>query len=360
MQDGYKPLKLYIDKNNLSKNIAYSPFLFPFFGVDIKPNAPFTLATFNKLGFDTKYYDLVDDIGDADYVFLPHGYWGLLKNDSKLIDFYKELSKKHNKPILIDAVGDIMDEIKIPNSVILRLAQYKGRMSENQIIVPCYIEDLLDVYYGRDMQMRERKEKASIGFSGWTHLDFWKFPKTYIKNLPINIFSKIFPKYKIYRKGIFLRDEVTEAMEKSKSIYTNFIKRSSFSGNVKTAEDDMNEIRSNFVSNIIDNDYSLCVRGDANASTRFYEILSLGRIPFFVDTECVLPLEDKINYKEFCVFVDYKKMDNFGDELHTFHKNISPEEFKNMQIKAREAFEEYLRIDVFTKYLMNKLREYKT
>jgi glycosyltransferase involved in cell wall biosynthesis len=110
------------------------------------------------------------------------------------------------------------------------------------------------------------------------------------------------------------------------------------------------------VDNLVASDYALVVRGDANSSVRFYEALSLGRIPLFLDTACVLPLEAAINYRDFCVFVDWRDIDRIGEKLLEFHRSLAPERFEDMQRKARTAYEEYLRIDAFSKRLATLLR----
>ena len=84
--------------------------------------------------------------------------------------------------------------------------------------------------------------------------------------------------------------------------------------------------------------------------------MSLGRIPVFVNTDCVLPLEDMINYKEFCAWVEYKDVPRLDQILAEFHARLNGEDFQEMQKSARAAFEKYLRIDSFTKYLISKLK----
>ena len=116
------------------------------------------------------------------------------------------------------------------------------------------------------------------------------------------------------------------------------------------------DIRREFVENLLGADYALCVKGDANCSVRFYEALSLGRIPLFLNTACVLPLEDTINYRDFCMFVDWWDIEHIGDILADFHAKLSPEKFEDMQRKAREAYQKYLRMDAFSMQLARQLR----
>lgn len=109
----------------------------------------------------------------------------------------------------------------------------------------------------------------------------------------------------------------------------------------KTAESN-EEFRNKFVENIIESDYTLCVRGLGNNSVRFFETLCCGRIPVFVNTDSTLPFDNLIDWKSLCVWVEEKDIDNIAAAVVEFHNNISEEEFLNLQEKLREIWEEYL------------------
>lgn len=330
--------------------------MYPFWGVWKKAESHIQTAMFGQYNFDSDYYFISDNPTAADYVFMPHNYWTLLKKHPELIDEHIKTAKKYNKPLLIDAIGDKMDIIDIPNSVVLRYAQYRSRLKENDVIVPVFTEDLLSSYEKGKITMRNKKEKPKVGFAGWATLPFFKHPKTHIKDFPLFFLGLITSKFNLYRKGVFLRSIALKILESSKDIDTNFICRKSFSGNIATAQKDIAVLRKEFVDNILNSDYTLCIRGDANQSTRFFETLNLGRIPLFVDTDIALPLDGIINYKDFCVFADYRNIKKLSDILIDFHNSISDYEFKNMQKKAREAYDRYLRMDVYTEYLMEELK----
>ncbi len=165
------------------------------------------------------------------------------------------------------------------------------------------------------------------------------------------------PSYGVFRKGVFLRSKALKALQHSKDVETRFLIRKSYSGNVQTAEKNIEELRREFVDNIETTDYTLCQKGDANQSTRVFEVLSLGRIPLVIDTECVFPLEHLIPYKDFCVFVNYRDTRDCAKALATFHSKVTSEEFELMQKRAREAFVKYLRIDAFTPFLIEEIRK---
>jgi hypothetical protein len=352
-----KILSLYVPKHLVKEGLRYSTLLYPFWGVWQKAESHIQTAMFNQYNFDPDYYSVVDDPDTADYVFMPHNYWTLLKKHPEIIKEHIKEAKKYNKPLLIDAIGDKVDVINIPNSVTLRYSQYRNRLKDSDVVVPVFTEDLLASYENEKLTIRDKKERPSIGFAGWASLPFFKYPKTHIKDLPLFLLGFITRKFNLYRKGVFLRSIALKALESSRNIDTNFIYRKSFSGNVATAQKDIPTLRKEFVDNILNSDYVLCVKGDANQSTRFFETLSLGRIPLFVDTDIVLPLEGIIDYKDFCVFTNYRSMKKLPQILTDFHKNISPEKFRDMQKNAREAYDKYIRMDVYTKYLMDELKE---
>ena len=74
---------------------------------------------------------------------------------------------------------------------------------------------------------------------------------------------------------------------------TNIVLRPSFYGGAAGGDPDAQlQARTGYVENLVASDYVLCARGAGNFSYRLYETLSCGRIPVFVDTDCVLPHED--------------------------------------------------------------------
>jgi hypothetical protein len=77
-----------------------------------------------------------------------------------------------------------------------------------------------------------------------------------------------------------------------------------------------------FDDNLRSATYALCVRGTGNFSARFYEALSFGRVPLFVDTDCVLPLEDLIDWRTRTVWVDAGDLDSIGDLLVVAHPSV--------------------------------------
>ena len=70
--------------------------------------------------------------------------------------------------------------------------------------------------------------------------------------------------------------------------------------------------------------------------------LCCGRIPVFVDTDCVLPFHSEINWKEYCVWVDEKEVSRVGEIVAAFHDSLTNRQFLDLQRECRKLWEDYL------------------
>lgn len=350
-------ISLYVERKNLIQGVPYIPLLYPFWGVEVNKNTPYPNDALGNYGFDGSHYRLTDIPKEADYILLPHNYWHVSRAHDSYIERFVRIAREAKKPLLIDARSDIEQKVTVPGSVVLKIAQYRFKLQPEEVIVPTYVDDLLEHYQGGEFIGRQKSTKPTVGFAGWATLSPWVKTKTRIKELPI-FFKGIFDsKYRTMHKGVLFREKALSYLKQVPNLSLQLLPRPSYSGHLKTISGNSEVLRREFVNNILSSDYALDVRGDANASCRFYEILSLGRIPLFIDTERVLPLEDKINYKEFCLWVDWKDLSRVGDKVLFFHDHIPPEQFIEMQTRARHVFSTMLRIDRFTPYLMEELKK---
>lgn len=136
-----------------------------------------------------------------------------------------------------------------------------------------------------------------------------------------------------------------ELLRRDPRIDTQFIMRNSFSGSVKTISLPPEQARKEYVENMRSVDFALTPKGDANASIRLYEALSMGRVPIIIDTDMPLPFEDVLDYSSFSLRVPYTKISSLADYVCDFHASLSNEQFRDMQQRAREAYVNYLRYD---------------
>lgn len=350
-------VNVYITKEFLPK-VRYLPILFPYLG-ELR-NEKQLFADLGRRAFRDTAFNLATDIESSDFVLLPHEYFDVIKKDVAYLSRHLELAKKYGKKLLIFDTSDYTDiEINVPEAIVFRVACYRSRKKDNEIIMPAFVEDLSSC---ADLCWRVKSELPTIGFCGWGSLpDFKSRVNLSIKNFAISLKRAIRRdgSLEATKRGIYFRIKAINKIKRCNEVTPQFILRKSYSSHVDTIELPPERARMEYVRNILDSDLSLVVRGDANMSYRFYEILSLGRIPLFIDTDCVLPLENVIDYKKFVLFVDYRNMDNICETVLNFYKNTNEYDFVAMQKTAREMFEKYLTPSCFLKHTLPLLVKLK-
>lgn len=305
-----------------------------------------TLKLFNK-----QFFNLVETPENSDYFLIPHNFF-YINNKRYLADFVT-LSKKHKKKILVFCYGDSDADINIPNSIIFRTSQYEYKKKPNEIIMPAIADDLLE---GRELTFRKKGDKPVVGFCGWA--DYGSFHRQVVENIKkfiLLVKSIVLDKnFFFHIRGIMFRIKIINILTRSKFISTNFIVRDSFSGNEKTRKLSMENARVEYVENILNSDLSLAIKGDGNFSIRFYEILSLGRIPVLLDTNCILPLEDVVDYKSFILRIDISDIQNTSEIISDFYRSLNFDDFVRKQKNSRDAFSNFLRADKYFEYVLTK------
>jgi len=101
------------------------------------------------------------------------------------------------------------------------------------------------------------------------------------------------------------------------------------------------EERIEFLKNMNDNLYSVCVRGGGNYSFRLGESLMMGRIPVLIDTDCILPFENEIPYDTNCVRIKPENFDRIFDVIQEYHDKHTEQELIAIQKQNREIWEQY-------------------
>lgn len=351
-------LRLYVN-SAWKRDGLHAPLLYPFWGNPNSDASLFAKEMFDAHPFDTSLYTVTDNIKEADMVFAPYRHNWLLVYDKALLEECARTAKEANLPLLIDGAGDLEFPNTIENSYILRIGGYRFIPEKNRIIIPPASDDLLERCVGGELKLREKRagEKPIVGFAGWARLTTIQTLRTVIKELPVRMRSIFDRRYGAMKKGVLWRAKAIAALARSSRVALNLRVRASFSGSTKTAEGDLRKLRQDLVDTVLESDYALDVRGDANASTRLFEILSLGRIPVLFDTERNLPFEQEVNYDSFCVRVDFRDIGQLAEKVAKFHATVTPEKYLEMQRQARKAFVEYFRIDAQMRHILPQLQK---
>lgn len=161
------------------------------------------------------------------------------------------------------------------------------------------------------------------------------------------------------RGHVGLRSRALRHLADHRGVDTRFIVRDRYrsgsgAASVLSAAERRRRAEEEFDDNLRESVYVLCVRGTGNFSARFFEALSFGRIPLFVDTRCVLPFEDEIPWREHTVWVDAADVDHVGDRVVDVHRDGV--DGSRSAATLRSLWEDRLTQDGFFRHLVPAIR----
>lgn len=215
---------------------------------------------------------------------------------------------------------------------LFRTSLFASTRLAHERVMPALCDDILAHTRGKLLE-RPWSKIPSVGFCG--------FVGSYFKRLGYQALQQ-------HEKceGLVLRGQALAALDKGSAVRTEFVRRRRFwggsMGRFHFDLDCQKEVRAEFVQNILETDYALCVRGKGNYSYRLYEVLSAGRIPVFVNSDCVLPFEDRIDWKRHAVWLERSDLQSAADRVACFHQALGPKGFSDLQRNNRELWEEWL------------------
>lgn len=305
---------------------------------------------------------LTNDPGEADFFVLPMFWSYYLWNEKAKLEEalgFAKLAREHGKQVIVWYKGDLIPVIPFENSILFLPGMLKSKIQPNQRACPVFVDDPAPVFGQEKISYREKKEKPSIGFCGYASINTLKFLWSIVRGIQLNAASR-FGKYEYIGVPIFpatyTRARALNLLAHHSSVETRFVIRDKFYGNeVQKKALTVSDASQIFYSNIYDTDYTLCLRGYGNWSYRFYETLACGRIPVFIDTDCVLPLEPLIDWKKYCVWIDKSELKYVGEKLADFHAALTTADFVEKQIACRRLWEEHLTIDGFMEHFAEYL-----
>ncbi|MGI4022337.1 MAG: exostosin domain-containing protein [Janthinobacterium lividum] len=361
----YNKLKLYTDLTLLKIDQPVVDLLVPFCGQDkkeINPDLNVMMGRFDVYEEKGKDFIELTPIEESDSCLLPIRYTQE-QNDKKFeqsIKSFSDLASESGKKTFVFLGSDIdYFDVKIKNAIIFCNTLYQSKRKKNEFAYTFFFEDFVNKYYQGTLLLKDKPAVPTIGFCGFAPPLSQKFGFYQIKEalrLGMNYMGlmRSFPS----KSAHSYRARAILTVLKSKIINNNFIIRSNFGfggpvgglypGGIKELND---SFRETYVKNIVDSDYTLCVRGYGNNSIRFFEALSCGRIPVFLNTDCVLPFDFIIDWKKYCVWVEESEINQIPKKVLEFHNKLSSEEFKNLQTEIRNIWLKYFTPEGFFKNL---------
>lgn len=290
---------------------------------------------------------ITDKIQEADFVVLPMAWnYYYTENNLHLALGLVHQAKTFGKKVLSWTSGDF--GVVIPhfdNLVVLRQSGYRSKLPSYHQGMPVFFKDPLTTIYNRkEIFLREKSEKPIIGFCGQAAGSWKKYFQDTIRTGYRNTKywwghspeepQDLFP-------STLRRQKILNKIEKDNRVQANFIKRQKYRAGAKNPEQ-LHQSTLEFFDNMVHSDYIVCVRGGGNFSVRLYETLAMGRIPVFVNTDCLLPFENSINWKKHMVWVEKKEMNKVCEIIHDFHSKISSTEYTGILEENRKLWENSL------------------
>jgi hypothetical protein len=337
-------LKIFSDKSYLPVGTEHVAMLSPFWGKNPEdPQDPMSgrYDRYVELGRD--FFAMTLALEEADLAVLPVS-WERVRQDSRardLADRFVDEAKRAGKRLVIYYWSDADDVVPLDNANIFRTCCHRSSRKTHEFAMPAWSEDLVEKYLDGHLPLRDKKGNPVVGFCGYGRIR-WD-----LKNLLSWGGSRLGLKEKEAFAGHCLRAKVLQLLANSPGIEANFVIRDSFWGGALATRGRPNpsmiqQVRQEFVHNLVTSDYILCVRGSGNFSYRLYETLSCGRIPVFIDTDCVLPYDFAVDWKQFCVWVDRSEVSRLAEKVNEFHHKLSPQDFRDLQVSCRKFWAEWL------------------
>jgi hypothetical protein len=290
----------------------------------------------------------------ADFCILPLA-WNYYLDRHRIHLAGQAVDRIHGagRPAVIMSLGDFTADIPFRNSILFERSSYRSRRHQNGNLVnsiPAFIDDFLATYCGGKLGIRRKTETPVVGFCGQAG----KNDPTFAYRRLRNSFQK--NAYRLHLRKwepapfetTRFRRQILDLAAADPRIRTNYLLRKKYrAGYAAGIKDPHHPTRLEFVRNILDSDYTVCMRGGGNFSVRLYETLCLGRIPVFVDTDCLLPYDQAIDYRKYGVWIDAPDIPRIGEKIYSFHKSLSAARFEELQHSCRELWLDRLSINGF-------------
>jgi len=345
-------LKLYCDRAWVPPDCNHLEILDPFWGGDhYDPEG-------NALQIGRAYaarageiFEIVSTMEESDAVLLPTDWSQIRRRPAEMARTrdLMERARASGRHVIIHYRPDAPLQVNWPaHAVVFRTAMLLSQRRPNEFILPQWSRDYL-ADMGGEVQIRPKEEIPVVGFCGFAPPIGMRPGKRWFKESARLMAHRaglgvLFPT----RMAHAARARGLIALSRSPLVKTNYLIRSesAFDNPLGaflpggTAEAAVHR-RREFVQNILASDYVLCARGWANCSIRFYETLSLGRIPVLVDTDSVLPCGFAIDWRKYCVVVRENALNQAAHQIREFHEALAPGEFEALQRDCRALWEEW-------------------
>jgi hypothetical protein len=291
------------------------------------------------------FYSLTEEIKNADILILPYFYDFLIKEKkTEIFNNLLKLSIKERKPFWIAIGSDLPLTINYKNVYVFKMTGFKSKLQPRNFIMPVFIGDPISRFYDEVFETQPKSKIPKIGYVGHAKSGLVKYLRTIYIYLNYNFkvfLGKIISDYSPLYYSSHIRYRYLKSLEKSSKLNCNFLYRDKYKAGAKTKLE-KEKATTDFYENIRNTQYTFCIRGGGNFSVRLYETMAMGRIPIQIDTDCILPLEDVLDWKSHILIIPEKDIYKADLLICNFHNSCTDLEFKNFQLKVRNFWKNNL------------------
>lgn len=307
--------------------------------------------------YTVPFVEIAKTMEEADFIVVPFDYFFVERHAPEYLARVYTLAKESKKKVLLFDYTDYVDSTpRLPaHAILFRVSAYRHHKQQNEIVMPYFVEDLGARYA---IEPKGKGTPLIVGYCGQTQfgsmLKKWRaIAKRMLHLAALYLGRDTNPR--VHTRGIFCRNTAIRALRKG-GIENRIIERTFYSLHRSGIPIDPKDLRLEYVENLRRCDLALCVRGDANASQRFYETLSASRVPLFLDTDSVLPLEEVISYDDFIIRVPSRDVTRISEYVHAWSEGRRGDVLNEYGRKARHAYETYLRLDRYFAFVFDRAR----
>lgn len=332
-------MKIFSDRSYLPPGKGHIVMLYPFWGKNPEDPRDPSSGRFDRYTEIGGRFFQMTSLEEANFAVFP-GAWEHVADNPEILalaERFIETARAVGKPTVLFFCSDSDEKVPYTSTIVFRTSLYHSQREPTEFSMPAWSEDFVHKWLGGRLLIRQKRHKPVVGFCG-AAASFDRSWKTILKNALKRALRRL---RRLPPHGGYLRAKALRLLQENPYIETNFILRDRFYGGAK---DNLTrqQLRLEYVHNMVGSDYILCVRGVGNFSYRLYETLCSGRIPVFVNTDCVLPYDFLIQWKKYCVWVEEHEVDKIAERVVEFHERLSPSDFVELQHACRKLWEEWL------------------
>jgi hypothetical protein len=347
---GTDQLLIYSDSYFLPETVPHIPLLYPFWGNDSEDLTNPHSRRYNQYAKMGAHLFQLAPIESAQLAILPFDWSCTLTHPSALAlaNQLATQAQQQGIPLAVFYLDDSTHPVELENARIFRTSADRSTSGPHEIVIPAWSEDFVEYYCNGQIPIREKSGQPIVGYCGYGSLVQSKTVKDDLRlrlgampgvsslaaKVGFNLVKHPLP----WLYGSRVRSQALYILAKSRAITCNFVLHDVMHHTEKLTHSG----REQFVNNMINSDYILCTRGSGNFSYRLYETLSCGRIPVFVNTDCMMPFEQWIDWKRYCVWVEDDELPYIGDLIREFHDRLTPQQFQDLQRECRKLWLDWL------------------